>query len=61
MINNAGPIRYMPCTNETHVRIVKEKSPMSDGIKREEERGTERERGEAEEAGGGGGGGRTRG
>lgn len=47
MINNAGPIRYMPCTNETHVRIVKEKSPMSDGIKREEERGTERERGEA--------------
>lgn len=40
MINNAGPIRYMPCTNETHVRIVKEKIPMSDGIekRREEER-----------------------
>lgn len=32
MINNTGPIRYMPCTNETHVRIVKERIPMPDGI-----------------------------
>lgn len=43
MINNTGPICYMPCTNETHVRIVKEKIPMSDGLERKG--GKEKERG----------------